>query len=77
MKKTNDIATRYFNKKNQLHREGDLPAIEFNDGSKQYRINGRLHRDFGKPAVIWSDGYLEWWENGKLKRVKRDKGSRV
>lgn len=46
----------------QKHREGDLPAVIFDTGYKEYWKNGNLHRVNG-PAIIFSDGtklfYLE------------------
>lgn len=50
-----------------LHRL-DGPAVEFDDGSKQYYVNGLEHR-IGKPACIWCDGTREWYVNGKHYRL--------
>jgi hypothetical protein len=51
-----------------LHRE-DGPAIEFNDGGREWMIDGKLHRTNG-PAVIWvvkgEPDYLEYWINGEM-----------
>jgi len=33
-----------------LHREGNLPAVEWKDGTKHYYVNDELHRSDG-PAV--------------------------
>jgi hypothetical protein len=46
-----------------LHRE-DGPAVEWNDGSKYWRINGKTHREDG-PAIEWSDGSKSWYLNGE------------
>lgn len=51
------------NEKGQLHRIGG-PAIEWNDGTKEWYINGNLHRVDG-PAIEISNGYREWFLNGK------------
>ncbi len=50
------------------HREGDLPAIEYHDGSKVWFKNGVKHRENGQPAVDFPDGHQEWWVDGKLHR---------
>jgi hypothetical protein len=46
----------------------DGPAIEWNDGHKQWYINGKLHRLDG-PAIERADGYKQWWIDGKLHRL--------
>lgn len=51
-----------------IHREGDLPAIEYKDGTKVWYKNGVKHRDNDLPAVVFPDGHLEWWFEGKLHR---------
>ena len=56
--------TKYYNSKNQLHRDNDLPAIEFANGDKEYYKNGKLHRDNNLPAVEHVDGRKEYWING-------------
>ena len=48
--KTNDCVKYY--KNNKLHRDGDLPAIEYANGSKCWYKNGKRHRDNDKPAEI-------------------------
>jgi hypothetical protein len=45
-----------------LHRE-EGPAVEWNDGRKDWYINGMRHRVDG-PAAIYSDGTKEWYLNG-------------
>lgn len=52
----------------QLHRDGDLPAIEFLCGSKWWYQHGKLHRDGNQPAKEHIDGHREWWINGELHR---------
>ena len=59
---------RWYNKKGELHRDNDLPAIEWPGGTKVWYLNNELHRD-DKPAVEWSDGTKEWYQNDKLHRV--------
>jgi len=32
--------TKWYNQKDQLHREGGLPAVEYSTGTKEYWVNG-------------------------------------
>jgi hypothetical protein len=50
------------------HRDGDLPTVEYADGSQHWFKLGRCHRDGDFPAVIWSDGGKEWWKHGQRHR---------
>lgn len=50
-----------------LHRENDLPAIEWHNGCKEWYWEGKKHRKNG-PAVIGLNGYGEWWFEGKKHR---------
>jgi hypothetical protein len=52
----------------KLHREADLPAIEWTDGTKHWYINGKRHREVDRPAVEWSADYKSWWVDGKRHR---------
>lgn len=63
----------WYNKEGQLHRENDLPAVVFANGTQHWFRNGKLHRDSkdqkGKtlPAVI-AKGNKMWYSNGNLHR---------
>lgn len=46
-------------KNGNLHRENDLPAVEFGEKCKKWYFNGKLHRITG-PAKIWSR-YPNWY----------------
>lgn len=66
------------NKHGDLHRL-DGPAIESNNGTKEWFVNGVRHRVDG-PAVEYASGLKEWWFKGKRHRVGgpaviRDDGS--
>ncbi len=52
----------YQNEQGLIHRT-DGPAIEWNDGSKEWRINGKRHREDG-PTIERNDGYKSWYLNG-------------
>jgi antitoxin component YwqK of YwqJK toxin-antitoxin module len=54
-------------KNGKLHREGDLPAVEW-DGSKFWYKNGKLHREGDLPAVEYPDGSKFWFKNGQYHR---------
>jgi hypothetical protein len=55
-----------------LHRE-DGPAVEGDDGQKQWWVDGKLHR-VGGPAVVTPWGDEQWCENG---HTHRDDGPAV
>jgi len=48
------------------HRE-DGPAVEWEDGTKEWWVKGMLHRTDG-PAIEFPNGDAEWWVNGRLHR---------
>jgi antitoxin component YwqK of YwqJK toxin-antitoxin module len=52
----------------KLHREGDLPAIEYANGAKSYYKNGSPHREGDLPAVEWVNGDKTYYKNGKRHR---------
>jgi len=56
--------TIWRNEKGEVHRLGDLPAIEYASGSKIWYLNGKLHRLDG-PAVEYADGDKVWYLNGE------------
>lgn len=60
----NNGTTYWYNEEDQLHREGNLPAIEYADGGKSFYINDEYHREDG-PAIIWANGIKGWWINGE------------
>ena len=66
----------------ELHRDNDLPAVEYADGTKEWWFNGEVHRENGLPAIEYVDGRKEWWLNGMVHRenglpaVERADGSK-
>lgn len=56
------------NANGELHRDGDLPAIEYLDGTKYWAQNGKWHRGGDLPAIEFPDGTKEWWVNNKRHR---------
>lgn len=62
-----------------LHREGDLPAVEYIRGTKKWYKNGLLHRDNDQPATVYSEDTMDWYQNGERHRdngpasITRDK----
>ena len=58
----------YKNSIGVLHRRGGLPAIERENGTKEWWVNGKLHRRGGLPAIDCVNGSKEWWVNGKRHR---------
>jgi len=74
--KVNSSGTQRHYRKNdagkwELHRDGDLPAVEFKNGTKQWYQHGSLHRDGDQPASVLYDDDLVgeyWFQDGKLHR---------
>ena len=58
-------------KNSKYHRDNDLPAIIWNDGTMAWCKNGDYHRDNDKPAIIYNDGRMSWYINGYFIRVSR------
>ena len=60
---------RWFNLKYELHRENDKPAIEtcneWNNGTKQWFLNGKHHREKGPAVECLFDGHKEWYWHGE------------
>ena len=51
----------YFSDKNMLiHHREDGPAIEWDDGDKEWWINDERHREDG-PAIEMQNGCKKWW----------------
>jgi len=78
----NDKTSKCYYKGYLVHRE-DGPAVEWQDGTKWWYLNGKRHRENG-PAVEWPDGSKHWYINGKeysekeyLKIISLKKKSRV
>jgi hypothetical protein len=56
------------NKKGEIHRDNDLPAIEYYNGTKVWYQYGKRHRDNDLPAIEFIDGTKEWYQYGKRHR---------
>jgi len=56
------------NNAGKVHRDNDMPAVIYEDGSKEWYVNGLRHRDNDLPAVIFKNGYKAWYVNGELIR---------
>ena len=63
-----DKCIEYHNEDGLKHRDFNRPAVEWNNGSKEWFVKGKRHRLDG-PAVEWSDGSKWWWVNDKLHRL--------
>ena len=56
------------NSQGQIHRDYDLPAVEYQDGRKVWFQNGLVHRDGDRPAFEGQNGAKQWYRNGKRHR---------
>ena len=68
--KIDSEGTKWWYLNENLHRDDDLPAIEFTNGSKVWYNNGSRHRDNDEPAVEYFGFGKEWWVHGKCHRIK-------
>lgn len=50
-----------------IHRDNDLPAVEYASGTSLWYKHGKLHREDDGPAV-YSQTETEWWVNGQRHR---------
>jgi len=71
LKEENDIkeigtfyGIRYWYKNGNLHRDNDLPAAIYPDGTQAWYQNGLCHRDNDLPALTWKDGRQLWYKHG-------------
>jgi hypothetical protein len=55
----------WYNENGELHRDNDLPAVEFINGDTEWYANGKLHRLNNLPAIENVNGDKLWNENGK------------
>jgi len=53
----------------KLHRDNNLPAVIYPDGSQHWFKHGNFHRENNLPAIVSFDGSKEWIVNGKLHRL--------
>jgi hypothetical protein len=56
----------------KLHREGDLPAVIRNDGTRGWYKHGKVHRDGDMPAIEHPNGNRVWWVNDVIHREATD-----
>ena len=52
----------------KLHRDNNLQALEYPDGTKMWFKNGKRHRENDLPAIEYPDETKMWFKNGYLHR---------
>ena len=60
----NNTGNKFWFKNGKLHRNNDLPAVEYANGGKCWYKNDKCHRDGDLPAVEYADGGKCWHKNG-------------
>lgn len=65
---TSDGDEEWYDENEQLHREGDLPAVTDSFGGKAWLWHGKFHRGGDKPAIEAANGDRAWYEHGNLSR---------
>jgi len=59
-----------FTKNGKPHRDNDLPAVAYTDGTKLWYKNGKFHRDNDLPAIVRANGTKLWYKNGTYTRIE-------
>ncbi len=59
---------RWYNKAGKRHRDNDMPAVIYKNGTSWWYKNGVWHRENNLPAKIWANGYKAWYTNGEFIR---------
>lgn len=52
----------------KTHRDNDLPAVMYTEGTQKWFKHGMPHRDNDLPAAMYADGTLQWYSHGELHR---------
>ena len=69
--KTDNFGTIRYYKNGKLHRDNDLPAVEWNNGDKEWHKEwhkeGKIHR-IDDPAIEDNYGNKHWYKEGKKHR---------
>ena len=60
----------WLNSEGRQHREGDLPAAIWADGTYEWIKNGAPHRDNDLPAIISPNRHCIWLSGGKIIKAK-------
>ena len=64
----NNVVSDGFHIDENLHRENDLPAAIYSNGTRAWYKNGKVHRDNDLPAIIRPNGDQEWHREGEYHR---------
>ena len=56
-----DEARIWMDTNHMIHRDYDLPAVIFPDGSKEWYQHGLRHRNHDRPAIMRSNGDCTWY----------------
>jgi len=63
-----DFIGSFYFKHKKLHRDDDMPAVEYDNGTLHWYKYGKLHREDDKPAIVDNEGGKEWWYGGRRHR---------
>lgn len=64
----NDDFAVWYDSDGKLHRDGDLPAFVYLDGTQEWYQHGDEHRDGDLPAQVFADGTQFWFKHRKWHR---------
>jgi hypothetical protein len=54
-----------------FHRDNDLPAVVYPDGTCEWWFDGKRHRENDNPSTIYADGSQFWHQYGRLHRANK------
>ena len=57
----------WYNERGHYHREDDLPAVEWKNGTKVWYKNGLRHRENGLPAIVYVTGTTVWYDENEVR----------
>ena len=59
-------AKSWLDEHGELHRDFDLPAAIWEDGSRFWFHHGKQHREFNRPAEVRPNGSRMWYHYGEV-----------
>ena len=63
-----NYGVKYWFKNGKCHHDGNLPAVEYINGTKIWYKSGECHRDNDLPAIEFNNGDKYWYKNNLLYR---------
>ena len=65
---SDELVIKEWIRNGKLHRDGDLPVVEYANGTKYWYKHNKMHRDGDLPAIVSAYGTKYWYKNGERHR---------